>query len=206
VLKAKPAPGDKVLVIGGGTIGLLTVAAVRALAPDAQVYCLTRYDFQQAVARKLGAEVIGEGAGTYAAIAQVTGGKKWRGYFGNEIILGGFHVVYDTVGNEQTLQNALRWTRGKGTVVVIGIHFKPGKLDYSPVWCQEVNVMGVNCHGTESDGRNSFDHAAELLDRGCVSPNDIITHRYPIANYKEAVKAFLNKGTSKAIKIVLDVE
>jgi len=44
VLRALPAPGEKVLVVGAGTIGLLTLQAARALAPDANITVLARYD------------------------------------------------------------------------------------------------------------------------------------------------------------------
>ena len=203
VLKAKPASGDRVLVVGGGTIGILTVAAVRRLFPGAEIFCLVRYPFQVRVAEKLGAAVLLDSGGLYRRIADLTGGRYAKRHLGNEIILGGFDVIYDTVGNDASLQHALRWTKGGGTVVLIGINFKPGKIDYSPVWCQEVRVAGINCHATESNGRTSFDIAAELLLAACISPADIVTHRFPVTQYKDAVRAFLSKRTSQAIKIIL---
>lgn len=205
VLKAPPRPGDRALVTGGGTIGLLTVAALRALYPDTPVWCLARYPFQAAVAEKLGARPLMDGRDRYARVAQAAGARHVRGHFGNEILLGGFERVYDSVGNDATLTDALRFARAGGTVVLVGINFAPGKVDYSPVWCQEVNLLGINCHATESDGRNSFEVAAQVLLAGGVDPADIITHRFPVAEYKRAVKAFLNKRESRAIKVVLDV-
>jgi len=204
VLKAPPEAGQRVMVLGAGTIGLLTVAALRALAPEATVHCLARYPFQAALADKLGAAVIADGTDRYERAAEAAGARHVTGYFGNEILLGGFDRVYDTVGNDASLRNALRWCKGRGTVVLAGINFKPGKLDYSPVWCQEVNLVGINCHATEADGRSSFDIAADLLLRGSVCPADLITHRFPVARYKDAVRAFLSKGSSQAVKIVLE--
>ncbi len=206
VLKARPTAGQRVLVIGGGTLGLLTVAASRAIAPEAPVWCLTRYGFQTEVARKLGAEIIEDGARVYERVAHASDARHVRGLMGNEIILGGFDVVYDSVGSDSSLHNALRWTKGGGRVVLIGINFNPGRIDYSPIWAREVTVTGINCHATESDGRHSFDIAAELLQRRCIDPADIITHRFPVSRFRDAVKAFHNKRESKAIKIVLDIE
>jgi threonine dehydrogenase-like Zn-dependent dehydrogenase len=68
-----------------------------------------------------------------------------------------------------------------------------------------VNLVGINCHATEADGRTSFDVAAEMLLAHRLSPGDIITHRFPVEQYKRAIRAFLNKPESKAIKIVLDL-
>ncbi len=204
VMKAPPRSNGKLLVVGGGTIGLLSVAALRRLFPASEVYCLVRYPFQQNVAERLGATAIRETKDIYGKIAEITGGRYAKGYFGNEIVLGGFDVVYDTVGSDTSLNHALRWTKAGGAVSLIGINFKPGRIDYSPVWCQEVNLVGINCHATEADGRTSFDIAAELLLARAVSPSDIITHRFPVSRYKDAVKTFLSKRGSGAIKIVLD--
>lgn len=204
VLAARPGDGDRVLVVGAGTIGLLTVAAVRALAPGASVWCVSRYRFQSDVAQSLGAAVIERA--TYADVAAASGARHVRGYLGNEILLGGFDRVFDTVGNDRSLHDALRWVRPRGDVVLMGINFDPGHVDYSPVWAREVRLTGINCHATEADGRSSFDIAADLLRAGAVDPARIITHRFPIARWRDAVRTFLDKADSRAIKIVLEHE
>lgn len=205
VLKALPAPRQRVLIVGGGTLGLLTIAAVRALQPEASVYCVTRYPFQARVAAKLGAGIIPDGPGVFARVAHASGARHVCAPMRNEILLGGFDVVYDSVGSDASLHNTLRWTAAGGRVVLIGINFTPGRIDYSPVWAREISVTGINCHGMEAGGRHSFDVAAGLLQRHCIDPSDIITHRFPVARYRDAVKAFLDKRTSNAIKIVLEV-
>ena len=204
VLKSPPQPGETVLVIGGGTIGLLTIAVLRALFPETRVHALVRYEFQAAVAEKLGAEVLREGNNLYARIAEASGARYVRGRLGNEILLGGYDRIYDSVGNDTTLHNALRWTRGGGTVVLVGINFNPGKIDYSPIWAQEVHLVGINCHATEHDGRTSFDIAADILLSGHLDPALLLTHRFPMAEWKQAVKTFLAKRDTQAIKVVLE--
>jgi threonine dehydrogenase-like Zn-dependent dehydrogenase len=204
VLKAPPEPGEKVLVIGGGTIGLLTLAVLRARYPGADVHCLARYPFQARVAEAYGARVIPEGRDLHARMAEAAQARHVKGYFGNEILLGGFDVIYDTAGSDASLNNALRWARGGGRVVLVGINFAPRHIDYTPIWCQEVQLFGINCHATEQDGRTSFAHAAQILLEGHIEPGDLITHRFPLAQYRQAVRTFLNKKESGAIKIVLE--
>ncbi len=204
VLKTNPQAGDRVLVLGAGTIGLLSIAALRVLAPEVSVYSLARYPFQTRVAEALGATVIHEGTDLYQRVAKAGDARYVKGRFGNEILLGGFDVVYDTVGSDRTLRNAMRWTKAGGCVVLMGINFKPGKLDYSPIWCQEVRVVGINCHAKEHNGQTSFDMAADVLAQCRGLSDDLITHRFPMARYKEAVRAFRAKGKSEAIKIVLE--
>lgn len=205
VMKRKPRPGENVLVVGTGTIGLLATTIARTLEPKANIVCLARHPFQAKAAKKLGAdEAVMEGKDSYAQLAQIVDAKHHKGYFGNEILLGGFDVVYDTVGNDRTVTNALRWAAAKGTVVILGINFSPGKIDYSPIWNQEVTVTGINCHADETSTENSFEMAARILADTSAPVEKIITHRFAMKDYRKAVKTFLNKKENEAIKIVLD--
>ena len=205
VLKRKPEAGEKVLVVGAGTIGLMTLAVTRALAPEARLHCVARHPFQAEAARRMGAEdVLLSGKTLYKQAAEATGAAYRRGVLNNEILLGGFDVVYDTVGNDRSIKDSLRWVRAGGTVVILGINFQPGKIDYTPIWNQEVTVTGINCHATESTGETSFEIAARLLADEDFPVAGMITHRFPMDRYRDAVRTFLSKGRSKAIKIVLD--
>jgi threonine dehydrogenase-like Zn-dependent dehydrogenase len=206
VLKARAhlVPGARVLIIGGGTIGLLAAAACRTLAPGVEVYVSVRYPSQAKVAEALGARVISGKANLYAETATLTGGRHIKGMFGNEIVLGGFDVVLDTVGGAESFQQSLRLARPGGRVVLLGIDFAPGRIDYSPVWAREIEVTGINCHGIEHDGRSTFEIAAEVLEKTPGLPERIITHRFAMDDYRQALTAFVNKRESGAIKIVLE--
>ncbi len=202
--KAPPSPGDRILVVGGGTLGLLTTAVLRRTQPDARVDCLVRYRHQAEAVEHTGATAIHATHDAYAQVARRTGARQIRGHMGNRILLGGYNIIFDTVGNDRSLHDCLRWVRGKGTVVLMGINFMPARLDYSAVWHQEVRLTGINCHATEADGRTSFDHAAQLLANGLLDPTRIITHRLAVSDWRTAVELFLAKGSSQALKIVLE--
>jgi len=204
ILKAEPKSGNKVLILGAGTIGLMSIAAIKGLFHETEVYCLSRYDFQSRIASKLGANIIQEGPGLFQDAANITNARYNKGYFGNEILLGGFDIIYDTVGNDKSLSTSLRLCKAGGKVVLIGINFTPGKIDYTPIWNQEITLVGINCHATEYNNKTSFNIAANLLSKNAVDPKDIISHRYPVSKYKEAVKTFLSKSKTKATKIVFD--
>lgn len=205
VRKHPPAAGDRVLVVGCGTIGLLTVAVAKSMVKNAEVIALARYPVQSEMARTLGADdvILGE-TNPYRRIAELTGAKYFEGYFGNKILLGGFDVIYDTIGNDDSLSHALRWARSKGTVVIVGVNFKPGKIDYSPLWHQEIQVTGINCHVLKEGAHSSFDIAAGLITEKRLPVGRLITHRFPMDRWRDAVKTFLAKGREGAIKIVLE--
>ncbi len=52
-------------------------------------------------------------------MAEATGGRALRGYFGNQIVLGGYDTIFDTVGSDASLHDALRWVKGRGRVVLL---------------------------------------------------------------------------------------
>jgi threonine dehydrogenase-like Zn-dependent dehydrogenase len=205
VMKSPPKPGQKVLVIGSGTIGLLTLAVAKALEPSARVFCTARYPFQAEQAARMGADgVLPGGKGLYPKAADATSARFIEGAFENRILLGGFDLVYDSVGNDRSIRDALRLAHACGTVVLVGVNFQPGQIDYTPVWYQEVNLLGVNSHATESTGENSFEIAARLLEKKAIHTAGMVTHHFPLEEYRAAIKTFGAKKESKAIKIVID--
>ena len=205
-LKRPPAAGEKALVIGAGAIGLNMIGVLRAISPKAEIWVMARYPHQEEFARRLGASGVIRGRDVYAQVAKVTGGKYFRGMFSNEMVIGGFDVIYDTVGNDRSLRDALRWARAEGTVVVVGIEFAPKRLDYSPVWYQEVSLMGIDCHGQETfrgKSMTSFDVALTLYREKKLDFSGLITHTLPMADFRHAVEIFFDKKRHKAIKVAL---
>ncbi len=210
VLRRPPQAGEKVLIVGAGTIGLLTLQVVRALAPQAEISVLARYSFQVEQATRMGASHILYEHDTYESIKEATGAKLYQGMLGNKMLLGGYDVIYDTVGTRQTVHDSLRWTRARGTVVLVGLSLHQMNLDLSPIWHQEVNLVGTMGHGMESwplgtnQQRPTFALAADLIINGLLHPEKLITHRYALNNFREALQAATNKKGSRAIKIVFD--
>jgi threonine dehydrogenase-like Zn-dependent dehydrogenase len=204
VLRRLPQPGDHVLVIGGGTIGLLVMAVLRAYAPEIELHCVVRHDVQAALAEWLGALVHRPGASLARDLARATGACYVRAVLNNEAMVGGFDVIFDAVGSGATLRDALRWVRASGSVLLVGAELRSGRFDYTPLWHQEIDLLGVFGHGTEADGRTSFDHAAELLADPTFPVEGLVTHRFPMDAWQDAVHAFLDKRRSGAVKIVLE--
>jgi len=205
-LRRLPEADQQALVVGSGMIGLTVIAALRALSPDCHITAMARYPQQAEMARKLGAdEVIGR-EDPYEAAARITGGHLYTGTFNIRTMVGGFDVVFDCVGTGKTVQDSLRWTRAGGAVVLAGVYLKPMRVDLTPVWYQEIALIGLMAHGTEQwKGRklSTYDLTVELLLNGKLNTDGFITHRYPLERWREAVRTAGNK-TRGAIKVVLD--
>lgn len=210
VLRHLPRPGDHVLVIGAGTIGLLTLQVLRALAPQTRVSVMARHAFQVEQATRLGASYILYPQDTYETVKLTTGAQLYRGMFGNKMLLGGYDAIYDTIGSKRTLHDALRWTRARGTIVVIGVDLHLMHIDLTPVWYQEINLIGSVAHGMETwptgthERCSTFAIAAELIETGQIHPEKLITHRFALNNYQHALATATGKSQSRAIKVVFD--
>ncbi len=208
VLKHPPQPGDRVLVIGAGTVGLNILQVVKAVEPESRVAVLARYPAQEDMARRLGADDVIRGGDPYRAVAERTGGRLFDGMMGSRMILGGYDIVHDTVGSGTTFQDAMRWVRGQGAIVLSGVQLAYSKIDIAPIWHQEIHITGINCHGQEHfDGvsRTSFEWAIDLIREGKIQTAPFISHRFPIREIRRAVEAMTRKDREPTFKIVLDV-
>ncbi len=210
VLRHLPHPGERVLIIGAGTIGLLTLQVIRALAPQAEISVLARHPFQVEQATRMGAAHIIYPQDSYLGIQRVTHAKIYRGIPGNQTLVGGYDAVFDTVGTRRTLHHALRWVSTRATIVLVGIDLHMMKIDLTPIWHQEINLLGSRAHGLENwpigslEHRTSFAVATELIEQGYLHPEFLITHHYALNNYQNAIQTAIAKTQSRAIKVVFD--
>jgi len=201
-----PHPGEQILVVGCGIVGLNVVQAVRAFSPSCRIVAMARYPQQIDMASQLGADEIISSDDPYEATARITGAKLYVGPFNNRMLLGGFDVVYDCVGSAQSVQDSLRWARAGGTVVLVGVSLERMQVDLSPVWYQEVNLVGTVAHGMEEwNGtyRSTYDLTCDLLLRGKLTTAGLITHYFRLESWQKAIKTARDKQTG-AIKVVFD--
>ncbi|MHA1483245.1 MAG: zinc-dependent alcohol dehydrogenase [Candidatus Heimdallarchaeaceae archaeon] len=211
VLRAGSSNKNQILIIGAGTIGLCTLAALKAVFPETNVTIIARHDFQAEQAKKLGADDVFQSKDIFTLVKEKTNAIEYKGIFGNKALIGGFDLVYDCVGNETTVHNALRWTKGGGKVMLLGIDLKQGKIDYSPIWYQEIDLTGSLIHGVESweeESLSTFELVIKFIEEGKIpsSISDLITHRYKLHDYKKAIKTALDKKKNESIKVVFDFE
>jgi 2-desacetyl-2-hydroxyethyl bacteriochlorophyllide A dehydrogenase len=210
VLRHLPHPDERVLIIGAGTIGLLTLQVVRALAPQAEISVLARHPFQVEQATRMGAAHIIYPQDSYVGIQRVTHAQIYRGIPGNQMLIGGYDAIFDTVGKRQTLHHALRWAHMRAAVILVGMDLHMMHIDLTPVWYQELNLLGSRAHGLENwppgsmEQASSFDVAVELIEQGYVHPEFLITHHYALTNYQNAILTTLTKAQSRATKVVFD--
>jgi threonine dehydrogenase-like Zn-dependent dehydrogenase len=210
VLRRLPQPDEHVLIIGAGTIGLLTLQVIHALVPSATVSVMARYPFQIEQATRMGASHIIYPHDSYQEVENITGAKLFTGRFDNKMLLGGYEVIYDTIGTRNTIHDSLRWARAGGSIVLIGVSLHTMQLDLTPIWYQEIDLIGTFAHGMETwpigsyEQRSTFSIAAELIENELLHPEKLITHHFALTNYRSAFSTATSKSRSRATKIVFD--
>ena len=208
VTRHPPPPGGKVLVYGAGALGTCATAILRALYPDVEVLVVARFDAQAALARKLGATVIGHTpAGAVIEEAAAWSGGTLRDSDGLPMAYpGAIDVVYDTVGKQETFEVGTRVLRARGTLVKAGVH-GPTWWEDTPLYFKEISLVGSNAFGVEEvDGlrKHGIEHYLDLTGAGRIDLTGMLTHTYALPDWREAFTALARQDASGAIKVAFD--
>lgn len=209
-LAADVAAGDTVVVLGAGTLGLLTIAALRHLTPVGTIIAVAKHDVQRAAARRLGADVVCGPSEVRRAVRRVTGtmaigpGSGPEGPIGR--LTGGADGVLDCVGSESSVADALDVVRPGGQVTLVGMAGSV-RLDLTGLWQRELRLAGAYAYGTEAlaDGerRRTFDLAFDLVRDAELER--LVSITYPLARYRDAVGHAAGAGPRGAIKVCFDL-
>ncbi len=211
VLRADlPGPDGRVLVYGLGTLGLAMVACLRAVGYGGQIHALGRSGYTGELARSFGADAFvqlpRDQAGRFERIAELTGGRTHRVRFGNRMLSGGYDVTFDLVGSSRSTQECLKWTRARGTMVMVATAHG-GNVDLTPVWFRELHVVGA--YGRQSEhfaGRrvDTYRLVLEMMQQGKLDVGGLLTHTFGLDEYKRAFAVAMDKGRHQAVKVGLD--
>jgi len=190
VRRAGLAIGERVLVLGAGTIGLMAVIAARA-GGAGEILVVARRPQQREAALALGADrVVGEDAAS--------------GLLG-DALEAPIDLVIETVGGESdTLDTAVAAARPGGTICMLGAFTRSPVFPALFVLAKELRVIGSFVYG-RSGARADFDVVLELLRRqGAEIARRLVTHRFPLDSIGDAFQTAGDKTTG-SIKVMVAV-
>jgi threonine dehydrogenase-like Zn-dependent dehydrogenase len=177
--------GARVLVLGAGTIGLLTAMLLREVASEVAI--TARYPHQREAALKLGASAVFEpGSPDLAAWSQVRRPE----------------VVIETVGGHAgTLSEAIHSVAPGGTVVTLGVFTGDQAIPAYRLVSKEVRLLGSLMYA-RAGARSEFGMAVDLLPRYRQEIALLQTARFPLAQANEAFEAAADKHRG-ALKVTV---
>ncbi|MEU2161552.1 alcohol dehydrogenase catalytic domain-containing protein [Streptomyces chengbuensis] len=184
VLNGQVRPGDTLVVVGAGPVGLATIATARLFTPG-RIIAVDLAGARLAAARGLGADAtVNAAEGPEDLVRDLTDGL-------------GADVVVEAVGVPETFEMCTRMVRPGGRVANVGVHGRPAALHLEDLWIRDVTITTglVDTHSTPL--------LLRLTAAGRLPSSALVTHRFPLGRMEEAYDVFSRPADTGALKVVL---
>lgn len=187
VARADIQAGNKVLVLGAGTIGVL--AAVAAKAKGAQVYIADVAEKKLQYAYEsfgLAGALLNDSEESFMKqVNEITGGD-------------GFDVTIEAVGLPSTFQNCIDAAAFGGNVVLIGVGKKNLDFNFTLIQKKELNI-----YGSRNALKKDFIELIDLVKSGGIDLEKIVTNVYKFQDAPTAFAEF-DARAGEMLKVVID--
>lgn len=181
IRRSEMKAGDRVVVLGGGPIGLLTAICAR-YAGASKIVISELSEERRKLASELGFTVVDAKDNPEPLIAEMIGPD-------------GADVVFEAAGVAPTIELATKIAKITGQIVIVGVFKEPTPVNLQAVNFRELSLIGVRVY-TAKD----FQIAVTMLEE--VKDLDrIISHRLPFAQAEEGIK--LMQSGKDSMKILL---
>jgi len=204
-LGAAPTQDDTTLVIGAGSVGLFTVAALRHLTDADPIICVAKHERQKNEALRLGATEVVQPKETYTKLPGMLGTEAYKPELGKPVVMGGAGKVFECVGAPSTMEDALRLTRPGGEVTLVGMPAAKSTLDLTALWYKEIHLSGSYAYSVEEyDGNrtSSFELALRIAPE--IDLQTLVGPSFRLQSYKEAIATARSAGREGHVKVVFD--
>lgn len=184
VLNGGVRPGDTVVVVGAGPIGLAAILTAKLFSP-AHIVAVDKAESRLQAAKNLGADVtLTPDRVPLGAIRALTAGL-------------GADVVMEAVGIPETFEMCQTLVRPGGRIANIGVHGRPAALHLEDLWIKNVTIT------TGLVDTYSTPRLLDMLVAGQFDVAPIITHRFGIEEFEQAYDVFADPARTGALKVVL---
>ncbi|MEV4624206.1 zinc-dependent alcohol dehydrogenase family protein [Asanoa sp. NPDC049573] len=184
VLNGTVRPGDTVVVVGTGPIGLAAILTAKLFSP-AHIIAVDKAESRLQAAKQLGADVlVRPDESPLDAVRAITDGL-------------GADVVIEAVGVPATFELCTTLVRPGGRVANVGVHGKPATLHLEDLWIRNVTITTglVDTYSTAT--------LLKMVASGQLDTGQIVTHRFPLDEIMGAYDVFARPAETGALKVVL---
>ena len=179
--KAPPHPGDRVVILGAGPIGLMFLLLYRQMGAET-IVAVEPKEFRRQIASDLGADYALDFQG-----ANVTADVR-------KLMPSGADIVIDAVGTLMSL--AVDLARPGGRVLLFGMDQRASQaVSQYAITRKELTVIGSFIQ------RNAFPSVTRLLKQKDFPIEKIVSHSFPLNKFGEALDS-MRKG--RALKVILE--
>ncbi|MFI7214061.1 zinc-dependent alcohol dehydrogenase family protein [Micromonospora maritima] len=184
VLNGGVRPGDTVVVVGAGPIGLAAIQTARLFSPT-HVVAVDKAQSRLDAAKRFGADVtVLVDDDPLDAVRSVTDGL-------------GADVAIEAVGLPGSFELCTTLVRAGGRVANIGVHGAPATLHLERLWIRDVTIT------TGLVDTRTTPKLLDMLVAGQLDTVHMVTHRYALDQIVEAYDVFARPAETGALKVVL---
>ncbi|MCW2876396.1 MAG: alcohol dehydrogenase [Sphaerisporangium sp.] len=177
-------PGDTVVIVGAGPVGLAAVITARLYSPST-IIVIDKAVTRLQAAKDLGAHIVaGPDSNIVELVQAATDGL-------------GADVVMEAVGTPQTFELCTTLVRPGGRIANIGVHGKPATLHLEDLWIRDITIT------TGLVDTQTTPNLLRMLAHGQLDVANLITHRMPLDSIVEAYDIFARAADTGALKVVL---
>ncbi|MFI1865303.1 zinc-dependent alcohol dehydrogenase family protein [Streptomyces jumonjinensis] len=184
ILNGRVRPGDTVVIVGAGPIGLATVATARLYTPE-RIIVIDLAESRLTAARAMGADAtVLSAEDPERLVADLTDGL-------------GADVAIEAVGLPETFDLCTRMVRPGGRVANIGVHGRPTTLHLEDLWIKDVTIT------TGLVDTFSTPLLLRMMAAGKIPLTSLVTHRFELDQMEEAYDVFSRAADTGAMKVAL---
>jgi alcohol dehydrogenase len=185
VLNGGIRPGDVIVVVGAGPIGLAAILTAQLLSPS-QIVAIDVADARLEAAKHFG------------ATASINSGREEAEAVVGEMTAGlGADVTIEAVGVPETFELCARLVRPGGRVANVGVHGKPAALHLEDLWIKDVTITTGLVDGY------STPTLLKLIRSGQLDVGRFVTHRFGFDDFLAAYDTFSSASETRALKVVI---
>ena len=183
VRNGRVQPGDVVVVVGAGPIGLSAILGSRLFSPRS-VVAVDPIPSRREWATKFGADLAVSSEDARAAVDELTDGL-------------GADVTIEAVGRPETFEQCTELVRPGGHVANVGVHGTPATLHLETLWIKSLIIT------TGLVDTDTIPTLLRAIQGGQLDPSPFTTHRFPLSQAMEAYDTFARAGETNALKVVM---
>lgn len=186
VLAGRVRPGDVVVIVGAGPIGLAAVMTAGLFSPS-RIVVVDPAGSRRDAAKRIGADVALDPASDDVAelVSSLTNGL-------------GADVAMEAVGVPETFELCTTLVRPGGHVANIGVHGSSATLHLESLWSKDVTIT------TGLVDTSTTPTLLRLLADGQLDPSPLLTHRFGLDQMEEAYDTFAHPDDTGSLKVLLE--
>ncbi|MFY9176591.1 MAG: alcohol dehydrogenase catalytic domain-containing protein [Caldicoprobacterales bacterium] len=179
--------GKKAVVLGGGPIGNLVAQTIKAMGGEDVILSeLSQYRLE--TAKKCGIKTVDVKEEDLLQAIEDNFGKDRADF------------IFECVGISETMNQAIQYARKGSTIVVVGVFGDLGRINMGYVQDRELTLKGSAMYREED-----YIKAIELVNKGLIEFDALITHHVPFEEYKQAYE-IIDEQKDRAMKVIIDMD